>query len=175
MGYLLLTRAGVVLAVALVLGCGYRPVGATLVLGPDVQQLEIRMFENPTDEPGLEQVLGEALMEEFMRGGRLRAVPAGGSGGSQAVLRGVIQRVYVRPNSFSSVAISVEDSLEVTVNASVLRVDTGETLWEGFGLSARQNFLSSADPLVYESNKQMAMLRVATLIAEDIHNDLFSY
>ena len=157
------------------LGCGYRPLGGNLVLGPDVQQLEIRMFENSTDEPGLELVIGEALMEEFMRGGRLRAVPAGESGGSQVVLSGVIQRVYVRPSSFSSVAISVEDSLEVTVNASVLRVDTGEVLWQGFGLSARQNFLSSADPLVYKSNKQMAMLRVATLIAEDIHNDLFAY
>ncbi len=174
MGHSSLTRAGVVVAVALVLGCGYRPVGGTRVLGADVQQLEIRMFENPTDEPGLELTLGEALMEEFMRGGRLRAVPPGGSGRSQAVLRGVIQRAYVRPNSFSSVAISVEDSLEVTVNASVQRVDTGEILWESFGVSARQNFLSSADPLVYESNKQMAMLRVATLIAEDIHNDLFS-
>ena len=118
------------------LGCGYRPLGGNLVLGPDVQQLEIRMFENSSDEPGLELVIGEALMEEFMRGGRLRAVPAGESGGSQVVLSGVIQRVYVRPSSFSSVAISVEDSLEVTVNASVLRVDTGEVLWQGFGLSA---------------------------------------
>ena len=163
------------LAVALVLGCGYRPVSRTLVLGDDVRQLEIRMFENPTDEPGLELVLGEALMEEFMRGGRLRAVPPGESGGSQVVLSGTIQRVYVRPSSFSSVAISVEDSLEVTVNARVLRVDTGEVVWQGSGLSARQNFLSSADPLVYKSNKQMAMLRVATLIAEDIHNDLFEY
>ncbi len=155
--------------------CGYRPVGGTPVFGADVQQLEIRMFENPTNEPGLEQVLGEALMEEFMRGGRLRAVPAGESGRSQVVLSGVIQRVYVRPSSFSSVAISVEDSLEVTVNASVLRIDTGEILWEGFGLSARQNFLSSADPLVYKSNKQMAMLRVATLIAENIHDGLLAY
>lgn len=167
--------AGVWGAVALVLGCGYRVLGGGELLGPDVHRVEIRMFENHSDEPGLEWAIGEALTEEFMRRGRLYPVHPGDASARQVVLYGVVQHVQVRPSAFSSVAISVEDSVEVTVDVGVRRVDTGAVVWSRTGLRVREEFLSSADPLVHETNKEMAMLRVSTLIAERVHDELFEY
>ncbi len=169
------SRVALWLLAALACGCGYRVVQGTALLGEQVRQVEIRMFENRTAELGLEWVIGEALMEEFMRRGRLHPVPPGESVSSQVVLHGVVQQVYLRPSTFSSVAIAVEDSIEVTVDVSVRRIDTGELVWQRSGLVAREEFLSSPDPLVHETNKEMAMLRVATLIAESVHDDLFRY
>ncbi len=166
---------GVLLAAGLLLGCGYRVVEGISLVGEDVTRVEIQMFENRSEEPGLEWMIGEALMEEFLRRGRLTPVHPGELSQFQASLYGVIQQVIVLPRSFSSVSISVEDSIRITVDVSIRRVDTGELVWQRSGLVAREEFLSSPDPLVYESNKEVAMLRVAALIAESIHNDLIRY
>ncbi|MEE8314203.1 MAG: LPS assembly lipoprotein LptE [Myxococcota bacterium] len=163
------------LTAGLALACGYQIVSGTRVFGQDVQQLEIQMFENRSDEPGLEWMIGEALMEEFLRRGQLHTVHSGETTTSQVVLRGVVQQVAVRPSAFSSVAISVEDSIEVTVDVNLRRVDTGDVVWQRVGLVAREQFLSSPDPLVHETNKEMALLRVSTLIAESVHDGLFRY
>ena len=163
------------LTAGLALACGYQIVSGTRIFGEDVQQLEIQMFENRSDEPGLEWMIGEALMEEFLRRGQLHTVHSGETTTSQVVLRGVVQQVAVRPSAFSSVAISVEDSIEVTVDVNLRRVDTGDVVWQRVGLVAREQFLSSPDPLVHETNKEMALLRVSTLIAESVHDGLFRY
>jgi hypothetical protein len=152
--------------------CAYAPVDPRGTLGQDVRTIQLTMFENRSPEVGLEALIGDALQEEFVRRGVLKPVYSQGRGGD-IVMNGSVIGVEVRPAAFSSVALSVEDTVEVSYDVSVIRPKDGETLWTSGARTQRERFLASADPQVYESNKEQALRRLAARVASQIHDDLF--
>ncbi len=165
-------RLGAVLVVLLGLGCGYRYVDPRGVFGPDVTRIEIAPLQNQSSEPAFGRMLGDALVEEFARRGVLTPVYRGG-GVADLVLSGVVQEVEVIPAAFSSVSLTVEDRLLVTVDVSVQNVSTGQEVWRHPKLQVRERFQSSPDAQVYESNKEQALRRLTSEIAGRIHDELF--
>ncbi len=165
-----LIRLKTVLILLAGLGCGYHLVDASGAFGPDVRRIEIDWFENLSTEPDFGRMLGDALAEEFTRRGVLTPV-YGGAG--DLFLTGVVREVEVRSSSFSSVALAIEDSLEVTLDVKVVRATTGEPVLRQEGLRLVERFLASADPNVYESNKEQALRRLTSEIAGRIHDELF--
>ena len=129
-------------------------------------------FENETREPGLEQLIGEALNEEFARRGWLDP-KLQGQGASDLVMRGVLHSASVHSSSYSSRALALEEAIEVSLDVSVRRAQSSEIVWQHPGLKMREVFLSSADPQVYASNKEQALRRISSEIAERVHDELF--
>jgi hypothetical protein len=152
-------------------GCGYRFVDERAVFGPQVRKIEIRAFENESAQPGYEHVLADALSEEFARRGALVPVHAADSG--ELVLAGRIEAVTVQVRSYSSVALAVEDSVELRVDVEVRRRTDGGVVWKRDGLRLTELFLSSPDPNVELSNREQALRRLSALLAERIHDELF--
>jgi hypothetical protein len=155
----------------IVSGCGYSFVDERAVFGPGVRSIEIRAFENRSAQPGYEQVIADALSEEFARRGALEPVHAGGHG--ELLLEGRIEEVRVRPRSFSSVALAVEDTVELRVAVEVRRSGDGGLVWKRDDLRLSELFLSSPDPNVQVSNREQALRRLSALLAERIHDELF--
>lgn len=152
-------------------GCGYRFVDERAVFGPEIRRIEIRAFENESTEPGYEQVLADALSEEFSRRGALEPVHARELG--DLVLEGRIEAVTVQVRSFSSVALAVEDTVELRVDVEVRRRAGGGVVWKRDDLRLTELFLSSPDPNVELSNREQALRRLSALLAERIHDELF--
>ena len=75
--------------------------------------------------------------------------------------------------AFSSVALSVEDSVEVELEVELRRAAASEPIWRRDRIRFSELFLSSPDPQTYESNKEQALRRLSALIAERIHDELF--
>lgn len=157
----------------LLAGCGYRPLDGRHAFGPDVHAIELVAFENATREPGLEQILADALQEEFARRGWLRPRLEGQSGAPDLVMRGVLRSADVRSNSFSSGALALEERIEVICDVSVRRGADGMLVFQHPDFRMSEVFLSSADPQVYASNKEQALRRVSSAIAERVHDELF--
>ena len=155
------------LALLLVSSCGYRPLIANAELG---SAIEIRLLENISTEPGVEKLVAEALVEEFLRRGALK--PRYQSGGADLVLEGRIRRVSAGHVAFSSVALALEDEIELVLDVTVLRPSTGEVLWARSGWSRAETFTTSGDPNVYESNKLQALRRISAGVANRIHDEL---
>ncbi len=153
--------------------CGYRVIDGRGGLGVDFDRIEIRAFENRTSEPGLEQMLASALTEEFARRDWLTPVYSKGAAPGDLILVGVVQRVHVRPSSYSSVALALEDRIEISVDVEVRQAGSGDLVWEHPDLNVSELFQSSPEPQVYESNKEQAMRRVSALLSERIHDELF--
>lgn len=153
--------------------CGYRRVDLTQIFPPEVRRIEIHVFENTTLEPGFGTLLSDALVEEFARRGALDPVYAGQGGSADLVMTGAIRRLHVSPSAFSSVSLTLEDTLELEIEVHVVRNGTGEEVWSQPGLRYSERFLSSPDPQVYESNKEQAMRRVTSALAGRIHDELF--
>jgi hypothetical protein len=163
-------RIPIALLLLTLLGCGYRFVDERAVFA-DARRIQLVTFENRSTEPGYEQMLVDAISEEFVRRGALR--PVYGAAQGELVMRGEIRQVRVRASSFSSVALAVEDRVEIQLDIAVTRAADDELVWERENFEFSELFLSSPDPQVYESNKEQALRRLSALIAERIHDELF--
>ena len=169
-------RFAVLVALAVLPGCsytGYKPIDPRAVFGPEVRGIFLQMLENRTPEVGLEATLADAFQEEFARRGLLRPVYSEEDPRANLVLTGNIVRATVEPTAFSSVALSLEDRIDVVFSVTVQRADTGSMVIEGRELRFSERFLASADPQVYESNKEQALRRGAARAASQLHDELF--
>ena len=168
---------GAVVALAgLLLGlcaCGYRPLDGRGAFGPDVKTIEVEAFENASTAPGLEQQVADAMVEEFARRAWLEPVLQGQVARPDLVLSGLLLTADVRSNSYSSGGLALEERVEVRFDVSVKRALSGEVVYRHPSFSVMEVFLSSADPMVYASNKEQALRRVASVIAERVHDELF--
>jgi hypothetical protein len=154
-------------------GCGYHALGGRGVFGPDVHSIELFAFENETREPGLEQLITQALNEEFARRGWLDPKLEGQIAQPDLVMRGVLRSATVHSSSYSAGALALEEAVEVVFDVSVHRAQSSELVWQHPNFRVREVFLSSADPQVYASNKEQALRRVSSEIAERVHDELF--
>ncbi len=152
--------------------CGYRPVGAPRGPGGSAPAIELAIFENHSSSPGFERMLADALAEEFARRGEVRPVWSGADAASDLALRGVVQQVTVRPSSFSSVALELEDRVEVVLDVTLLAGPERTPVWRHARLLADESFLSSADAQVRASNREQALRRLASELAGRIHDEL---
>jgi hypothetical protein len=153
--------------------CGYRPLDGRGAFGPDVRTIEVEAFENASTAPGLEQQVADALVEEFARRAWLEPVLQGQVANPDLVLSGALITADVRSNSYSSGGLALEERVVVNFDVSVTRTTSGEVVYRHPNVSVSEVFLSSADPMVYASNKEQALRRVASAIAERVHDELF--
>jgi hypothetical protein len=167
-------RTGAAAAVALLAlvatACGYRALDGRNAFGPDVHTIRLVAFENESREPGLEQQVADAMNEEFLRRGWLE--PEVGTTGD-LVMSGVLHSASVRANSYSSGGLALEERIEIRLDVSVRRTTSGEIVYQHPDFRETEVFLSSADPMVYASNKEQALRRVSSAIAERVHDELF--
>lgn len=161
------------LALLALSACGYRALDGRGAFGPDVKTIELRAFENASREPGLEQLIGDALVEEFGRRAWLEPELQGSTPSPDLVLRGIVHSATVRSTSYSSGALALEERIEVHFDVDVRRGGSGEVVYQHPDFRITEVFLSSADPQVYASNKEQALRRLSSAVAERVHDELF--
>ncbi len=157
----------------LLCACGYRALDGRGAFGPDVKTIELRAFENESREPGLEQLIGDALVEEFGRRAWLDPELAGSTPAPDLVLNGTLRSAIVRSTTYSSGALALEERIEVVFDVDVRRGPSGELVYQHPDFRMTEIFLSSADPQVYASNKEQALRRLSAAVAERVHDELF--
>ncbi len=138
--------------------CGYhftRPGG---VLPEGVEKVHAPVFLNKTPEPGAEALFTQSLREQLLRAGTLAD-----EGAAQAELRGTLEAVSGAP-------LLVEPGKLATyrLNATVtLKLMKGDRVVTQAVVSGSEDYLSGADVLLTESNRQAALHRLAdTLMRE---------
>src|SRR5688572_10024339 len=81
--------------VVLMTACGYRALDGRGAFGADVKTIELNAFENESREPGLEQLIGDAMVEEFGRRAWLEPELQGSTPSPDLVLRGTVRSATV--------------------------------------------------------------------------------
>jgi outer membrane lipopolysaccharide assembly protein LptE/RlpB len=165
-------RALAAVALSALAGCGYSLVDERALVDPELRDIQMRTLENRTSEGGFEGLLADALREEFVRRGALEPVLSDGSTRAPYVLEGTVLGATVRSSAFSSVALTLEDQIEMVVSLEVARA-AGDVVWQNPELRVAERFLASPDPQVYESNKEQALRRLAARMAQSVHDGLF--
>ena len=167
------TSVGIAGLALLLCACGYRALDGRGAFGPDVKTIELRAFENESREPGLEQLIGDALVEEFGRRAWLAPELQGSTPAPDLVLDGTLRSATLRSTTYSSGALALEERIEVLFDVEVRRGASGELVYQHPDFRMTEIFLSSADPQVYASNKEQALRRLSAAVAERVHDELF--
>jgi hypothetical protein len=150
--------SGVVVALLVICGCGYRMASGDL---REAGAIAIVTPRNDGREPGYERVVADALRRELLRraGARLAEDPAKAG----LVVSGRIVEVETAPRSFTSVVLALEYEARVSVE---LRARRGEEDVVGATrLSESERYLASADIEAQRKNREEALRRVASVLA----------
>lgn len=148
------------LAVVLMMtGCGYRLSGSGTLPG-DAKRVFVAMFENRTDETGVEGILTDDLIYELTRSGTL----AGSEHHADARLSGVIESISRGTISRVSSNTSQERRVSLTV---LLRLTGpgGKPLWSR-RMSENEVFLVEIDRETTDRNRRAAIRKLSRRLAE---------
>ncbi len=152
-------------AALLLLACGYRFVERGGDVDPGADRIQIVPLENRSAVPTLEQMLSDALVEEFARRGHPRPVYADATEGGGLRLGGVIREATIRPSALSPVGLALEFEITLVVELDLVRGAEAKTVWKDYRISLTERFLASADPGVHDSNRTEALRRMSAELA----------
>ena len=99
------------LAVIFTAGCGYRLAGQGSSLPENIKSISIPVFENDAQQPNLGITVTRAVIEKFVRDGRLAVV----DGGADSLLIGTVKSYSLEPVAFDSLNRVTQYRVKITV------------------------------------------------------------
>jgi hypothetical protein len=158
--------------VLLLAGCfaGYEIVHYEKRLG-DVQTIAITALANESFEPGVEAIVSDALITEFMRRGALELIddPAA----ADLVIDGAVADVQIQSRTFSSIQFALEYAVTLRLRLEVSRRDGTKVELDDRSLQESELYFASADVETMRKNREEAMRRVSVILAGRVHDSLF--
>ncbi len=153
---------------ALLAACGYHFVGVGQLPG-GVEQIHIAILENPTAETGIEVVLTNALVQEFIRNGHSIAPnPVGADG----ILTGRVVDLRINSIARKSAHSSLTGRVTLSLELSLMNLE-GRRLWIGTGITANQAYDIEFDrKLATEENRLIAIASLSRRLAETVYDRL---
>ena len=158
-----LTGIFIVLCIA-VTTCGYRFSGGGELPG-GIKKLNIGIFENRTNENGLESRIANDLIYQFTRFGNLQLTE---KAKADAFLSGTIKSVTSVTISHESVNTSTERRVQVTIALKLTATDD-RLLWSDNAISAYETYTVNSDKSQTEKNKKSALAILSSRVAERIY------
>lgn len=144
--------------------CGYRFSGGGELPG-GTKKLNVSIFENRTNENGLESQIANDLIYQFTRFGNLQLTE---KAKADAFLTGTIKSVRSVTISHQSANTSTERRIQVTL-AVKLSATEGGLLWSDNAISAYETYAVSTDKAQTERNKKSALAILSSRVAERIY------
>jgi outer membrane lipopolysaccharide assembly protein LptE/RlpB len=147
-------------------GCGYTLVGRGS-LPKHIETIAIPVFENDTMKSGVEDIVTQAFIEEFVKGGKLRLVS---ENNADALLIGAI-------NSYQSDEVADFDEgvvtsyyLTIAIDIELRDLKNDVTLWEKKDMTEKETFSGGPDvnPTDEQENEDEALEKLAEELATQV-------
>ena len=150
--------------------CGYGLRGTRQLQG-DYRTVAITPFVNRTYESLIENYIYNALVEEFARGRSLEVVRAPDA---DLLIKGTIVKVESYSISYSPDDKTYEYRTSLILDVEAVDAHTLKVVWSRNGMHEVEEYKASREPLEIDRNKQIALKRICTILAENIHDGLFN-
>ncbi len=148
----------------LLAGCGYSFRGS---LPPGIRTIAVLVLENKTQEPGVEALITNALVEATVSSGRLRLVKAEQA---DAILSGSVVGYTIESVAFDRSANVTEYRLHITLNLTLRDAKRKEDLWKEDGIRERADFKVPGQVSVTLIREDEALRRASVDIARAVVN-----
>jgi len=149
--------------------CGYHLARKGERLPGGIKRIAIPVFKNETYEAGIEDVLTDALIAEFLNS---RWVTLSSVEDSDAKIMGVVKDFVTSPIAFRASEFAVEYRARIKCKIQ-LRDRDGKVLWEDETLSESEEYEVTVDIFQSEANKARAVERLARNLMEEVHDRIF--
>jgi outer membrane lipopolysaccharide assembly protein LptE/RlpB len=160
----MMRRRALLLFLLLVAGCGYSLRGA---LPPHIRTIAIPIFSNRTQEPAVENVITQAVVDAFATSGQLKIASLQDA---DAILEGEIVGYRLESLSFDPKANVREYRLLVTLNLQIKDTKKNVMLWRQEGLQEKADFRVPGQVAATISREEAAVKRAAVDIGRAIVN-----
>jgi outer membrane lipopolysaccharide assembly protein LptE/RlpB len=157
---------GIFIAIFLT-ACGYHFSGSGS-LPEKVQTVAVDMLKNRTTETGLENIITNDLINEFVRKGR--SVEKN-SKKADAVLSGVIESSRITTISRQAQQSAVARQVQLAVSLKLTSRD-GRVIWSASGISDYEAYNVGADSYATDINKRQAIQTLSQRLVEKVYNRL---
>ncbi len=150
----------------LLLGCGYRPLGAEPATPQGAPTLAIPLFANRSTEIGLEATLANALINAFAKTRAVKVIP--GDKNADLVLEGKVRSV-------DNASVAFQDVTRSTVRRITVRVDLvlkrgggdGKVLWKDTQV-LQEDYVVDPNYHIGEATKTEGLNRAAVTMARRV-------
>jgi outer membrane lipopolysaccharide assembly protein LptE/RlpB len=151
-------------------GCGYALAGRGSSLPGYIRTIGVPLFTNVTSVFDIEQSLTQRVRLELVGRGRYRVVPE--ETGADAVLKGEISALSVRPTAFTAEQQASRYEVTVVIKVEFRDVKTGKMLFENPAQTFREEYevttgQVASDPSFLGQN-QNALDRLANDFAKTV-------
>ena len=165
------------LLVSFILGCGYQIRTTGEPLGMTIDSIAIPMIESTASNRGVEPDFTRIVREEFIS---LARVPLAPEAEAQTVLTGRIYRIETQPLSFdvrntdlsgdqASFSVTTSRRLIIRLDAKLTERKSGKVIWHDRHMEEKSRYDVSIDPLVNRRSEQLALERIARLLARRMY------
>jgi hypothetical protein len=153
-------------------GCfaGYEIVHYKNALG-DVRTIAVKGLANETFEPGVEAIVSDAIVGEFIRRGALDVVDD--SATADLVIDGAVEDILIQSRTFSSIQFALEYAVTIKLRLDVKRRDGTKISLDDRILQESDLYFASADIETSRKNREEAVRRVSMILAGRLHDSLF--
>jgi outer membrane lipopolysaccharide assembly protein LptE/RlpB len=159
--------AALVLASALLGGCGYRVAGRGDALPKTVRTIAIPAFSNATTRYKLTESLPAAITREFLARTRYRVVEDAGS--ADAVLQGSVTKFTSSPTTLDpTTGRASAAQLSVIMDITLRERATGAILFSRTNVEYRERYEVGTDPQAYFDESSPALDRLSQEVARTI-------
>ena len=145
--------AGWMLALIVLSGCGYGLVGSGNSLPPTIHTIQVPAFVNKTTRVNLEQLVTQAVGNEFVSRGRMRLVT--NPKDADAILRGSIDSFGINPIAFNIQGRATQYQISITANIELVdHKNDDKVLWKNDQYRFTENYqvdIVSSDSFDQES------------------------
>ncbi len=151
-------------------GCGYRLRGAG-ELREDLRTVAILPFLNKTFESRVENFLCDALVGEFAQSKNLKVVTAAEA---DLLITGTISAIENYAISYSPDDKTYEYRVVMTIDVEVTEARNKLVFWRRSAMQEVEEYKAVDEPLTIDRRKQAALKRASQVLAENIHDGLFT-
>jgi outer membrane lipopolysaccharide assembly protein LptE/RlpB len=148
------------------LGCGYHIMGKGGEFPEGITSLAIIPLENKTKEPNLTSIFTSALRREFIF---RREVEIVAQEKAEASVQGSIGSINIGSTAYDSTGRATEYDITITMDVRLIRRGTNVILWKGDNIAGTWHYKASFDVMVNEANKNAAIQKIASDLAEKIY------
>jgi len=159
------------LLLAALSGCGYSLAGRGSALPTHIKNIGIPLFTNATSVFDVEQTMTQKVRLEFIGRGRYKVTPD--DTGADAVLKGEITGISIRPTAFTDeqqasryeITVTVKVEFRDVVNDKVLYENPAQTFKEEYEVTTGQ---SASDPQTFLGQNSNALERLSVDFAKTV-------
>ncbi|MBN2568402.1 MAG: hypothetical protein JXB42_03110 [Deltaproteobacteria bacterium] len=156
----------------LFIGCGYHFSPGGEHIDRAIRDVFVDNFENSTTEANIENYVRNSFIDQISRGSRFKI--AAGKQLCDAVLSGIVTRIYTSHVSYASTDVAKEDRVTMIMKISFEEIKTGNVIWASESFTGQEVYTVSSNTTTTERNKKAAIRKLSDEMAEKAYRSIMS-